>query len=188
MNRKLKVKFRLFQISTYALVFSAIILMAFLTNKYIETLFLFISFVLLRNTFGKTYHSNSFWACIVISIIIFVVAILFMPNKNTSLLACIAFGLIIDFLAYKYKDYEDKKAELTELKKPKPFSVDTCTEDELVERCKALRFSEENTNLAIEFFIKKTKQSLIAERLCIDEKSVQRKKPRLKSKLNMKEP
>lgn len=184
MNRKLKVQFRLFQISTYALVFSAIILMAFLTGKYIETLALFVSFVSLRYAFSKTYHSNSFWACIAISIIIFVIAILFMPNKNTSLLACIAFGLIIDFLAYKYKDYEDKKAELSELKKPKPFSVDTCTEDELVERCKALRFSEENTNLAIEFFIKKTKQSLLAERLCIDEKYVKLKKHRLKQKLN----
>lgn len=184
MNRKLKVKFRLFQISTYALVFSAIILMAFLTSKYIETAFLFVSFVWLRNTFGKTYHSNSFWACIAISIIIFVIAILFMPNKNISILSCISFGLIIGFIAYKYKDYEDKQAELTELKKPKPFSVDTCTEDELVERCKALRFSEENTNLAIEFFIKKTKQSLIAERLCIDEKYVKLKKHRLKQKLN----
>lgn len=184
MNRKLKVKFRLFQISTYALVFSAIILMAFLTGKYIETTGLFIAFVSLRYAFKKTYHSNSFWACIAISIIIFVIAILFMPNKNTSLLACIVFGLMIDFIAYKYKDYEDKIAELTELKKPKPFSVDTCTEDELVERCKALRFSEENTNLAVEFFIKKTKQRLIADKLCLDEKYVKLKKHRLKQKLN----
>ena len=94
------------------------------------------------------------------------------------------YGLMIDYLAYKHKDYEDKRLELTELKKPKPFSVDTCTEDELLERCKTLRFSEENTNLAIEFFIKKTKQSLIAERLCTDEKYVKLKKHRLKQKLN----
>ena len=181
---KLEVQFRLFQISTYALVFSAIILMAFLTGKYIETVGLFVAFVFIRYAFKKTYHSNSFWACIAISIIIFVIAILFMPNKNISLLSCIAFGLIIDFLACKYKDYENKKAELTELKKPKPFSVDTCTEDELVERCKALRFSEENTNLAVEFFIKKTNQRLIADKLCLDEKYVKLKKHRLKQKLN----
>lgn len=184
MSWKLKAQFRLFQISTYALVFSAIILMALLTGKYIETVFLFMSFVLLRNIFGKTYHSNSFWACIAISIIIFVIAILFMPSRHISILGCGIFGFGIDFIAYKYKDYDDKKAELTELKKPKPFSVDTCTEDELIERCKELRFSEENTNLAIEFFIKKTKQSLIAERLCIDEKYVKLKKHRLKQKLN----
>ena len=184
MNRELKVKFRLFQISTYALVFSAIILMAFLTGKYIETTGLFIAFVSLRYAFEKTYHSDSFWACIIISIIVFFIAILFVPDKNISLLACIVFGLIIDFIAYKHKDYADKRAELIELKKPKPFSVDTCTENELIERCKELRFSEENTNLAIEFFIKKTKQSLIAERLCLDEKYVKLKKHRLKQKLN----
>ena len=184
MNRKLKVQFRLFQISTYALVFSAIILMAFLTGKYIETLALFVSFVSLRYAFSKTYHSNSFWACIAISIIIFVIAILFMPSRHISILGCGIFGFGIDFIAYKYKDYEDKKAELTELKKPKPFSVDTCTENELIERCKELRFSEENTNLAIEFFIKKTKQSLIAERLCVDEASIRIRKQRFKQKLN----
>ena len=184
MNRGLKVKFRLFQISTYGIVFSAIFLMALFTGKYIETTGLFIAFVSLRYAFEKTFHSDSFWTCIVISIFVFVVAILFVPDKNISLLSCIVFGLLIDFIAYKYKDYEDKKAELTELKKPKPFSVDTCTEDELVERCKALRFSEENTNLAIDFFIKKTKQSLLAERLCIDEKYVKLKKHRLKQKLN----
>lgn len=119
---KLKIKFRLFQISTYALVFAAIILTALLTGKYIETIGLFISFVAL----------------------------------------------------------------LKELTKPKPFSVDTCTENELIARCKELRLSEENTNLAVEFFIKKTKQSIIANKLCIDEKSVQRKKTRLKAKLNNK--
>lgn len=184
MKLSLRVKFRLFQISTYALVFLAIALMAFLTNKYIETVALFISFVLLRNTFGKTYHSNSFWLCILISIIVFVIAILFIPNKNISLLTCILFGLIIDFIAYKYKDYKDKKIELLEYSKPKLFSVDTCTESELLERCKEIHLSEENTNLAIEFFIKKTKQSIIADRLCIDEQSVKNRKSRLKEKLN----
>ncbi len=186
MLMKLKVKFRLFQISTYALVFAAIILMALLTGKYIETVGLFISFVALRYTFSKTYHSNSFWTCIAISIIIFIIAILFVPKINLSILACIVFGLLIDFIAYKYKDYQDNKAELKELTKPKPFSVDTCTENELIARCKELRLSEENTNLAVEFFIKKTKPSIIANKLCIDEKSVQRKKTRLKAKLNNK--
>lgn len=181
---KLEVQFRLFQISTYSLVFSAIILMALLTGKYIETTFLFIAFVTLRYAFPKTYHANSFWACIAISIIIFVVAIMFVPNKNISILACIIFGLTIDFLAYKYKDYDDKRAELMQLKKPKPFSVDTCTENELIERCRALHLSEENTNLAIEFFIKKTKQSIIAEQLCVDEASIRMRKQRLKQKLN----
>lgn len=83
-------------------------------------------------------------------------------------------------------DYYEQKYERlkSQLEKKKDFSTDTCTEDELLARCKELRFSEENTNLAVEFFIKKTKQSDIADKLCIEEKSVQTRKRRLKQKLN----
>lgn len=179
-----RTKFKLFQISTYAIVFLAIGLMAFLTGKYIETVVLFVSFVWLRYAFPKTYHSNSFWLCILISIIVFIVAILFMPNKHLSLLTCIIFGLIIDYIAYKVKDCCDLKLSIQEFTKPKPFSVDTCTEEELLARCKELHLSEDNTNLAIEFFIKKTKQSILADELNINEKSVQVRKQRLKEKLN----
>ena len=64
------------------------------------------------------------------------------------------------------------------------FDVDFCTKEELINRCAELNFSKENTELAIKFFIEKTKQSLIADELCIDEKSVQERKRRLKQKLN----
>ena len=44
-----------------------------------------------------------------------------------------------------------------QLEKKKEFSLDTCTEEELVARCRELRMSEENTNLCIELFIKENK-------------------------------
>lgn len=72
------------------------------------------------------------------------------------------------------------------LEKKKEFSVDACTEEELVERCKELRLSEENTRLAVEFFIKKTKQSKIADELRVEEHAVSTRKLRLKHKLNKK--
>lgn len=54
----------------------------------------------------------------------------------------------------------------------KPFNVDTCSKDELILRCKQIRLSSHNTDLAVAFFIDKTKQSIIAEQLCIDEKTL----------------
>ena len=174
-----RVKFLLFQAATYGIVFATIALMAVVTGKYIETIGLFVSFVALRNEFGKTWHSKSFWRCIFISCVIFVVAIGFVPNKGVSIFACVAFGLCIDYLAYKYKDYDDIRCQLF-----KPFSVDTCTMGELLTRCREIGLSEENTNLAIEFFIKKTKQSIIAQMLCIEEHAVTTRKLRLKKKLN----
>lgn len=79
------------------------------------------------------------------------------------------------------KEYNDIIDMLTY---DKSFDVDLCTKDELISRCKELNLSEENTELALKFFIEKTKQSIIADELCIDEKSVQERKRRLKQKLN----
>lgn len=174
-----KVKFRLFQISTYGIVFATIALMALITGKYIETIGLFVSFVALRYAFEKTWHSKNFYMCILISCIVFVTGISFVPNKGVSLLSCVAFGLLIDFLAYKYKDYEDIRCQLY-----KPFNVDFCSEQELIHRCHEIGLSEENTKLAIEFFIKKTKQREIAKLLCVEEHAVSTRKLRLKKKLN----
>ena len=174
-----RVKFRLFQLSTYGIVFATIALMAVITGKYIETIGLFVSFVALRNDFGKTWHSKRFWRCIYISCIVFVFSIGFVPNKGVSILACIAFGLCIDYVAYKYKDYEDIRLELY-----KPFNVDTCTRAELLTRCREVGLSEENTELAVEFFITKTKQRIIADRLCVTEEAVHKRKLRLRKKLN----
>ncbi len=176
-----KIKFRLFQAYHYGIFFFALAIMAFLTGKYLETCGMFVSFFALRYTFEKTWHSKSFKICILVSVLIFVIAITFVPNKNTSLLSCVVFGLIIDYLAYKYKDYEDIRLELN-----KPFNVDTCTEAELLTRCREIGLSEENTNLAIEFFIKKTKQRTIAEMLCVEEHAISTRKLRLKQKLNKK--
>lgn len=76
------------------------------------------------------------------------------------------------------------KEIITMLETDNSFDVDLCTKEELINRCAELNFSKENTELAIKFFIEKTKQSLIADELCIDEKSVQRRKIRMKHKLN----
>lgn len=66
----------------------------------------------------------------------------------------------------------------------KKFDVETCTTEELLKRCRALRFSAQNVSLAVIFFILKTPHKDIADRFCIDEKSVTMRKWRMKNKLN----
>ena len=66
----------------------------------------------------------------------------------------------------------------------KKFDVDTCTTRELLQRCFALRFSAQNVTLAVKFFILKTPHKEIADKFCIDEKSVTMRKWRMKIKLN----
>lgn len=62
--------------------------------------------------------------------------------------------------------------------------TDSCTEAELLARCAQLRFSEENTCLAVAFFIKKTRQKVIADDLGILPESVAIRKYRMKRILN----
>ena len=54
----------------------------------------------------------------------------------------------------------------------KNFEVNNCTEEELLYRCKSLHFSEENTLLAVDFFIKKKRHKALADKLGILPESV----------------
>lgn len=83
-----------------------------------------------------------------------------------------------DFYEIHYKQLKQK------LEQQKTFNVDTCTEIELRTRCHELRLSETNEELAVAFFIKKTKHSIIADELCINEKSVTMRKRRMREQLN----
>lgn len=70
-------------------------------------------------------------------------------------------------------------------KRPKsqPFNIYNCTEEELRDQCKKRHFSRENTDLAVSFFVNREKHSDIADRLYIDEKSVTKRKQRMRAKL-----
>lgn len=126
--------------------------------------------------------------CRLITSVVFFFGVSFILPLALSLFSAIPICYFISWVGFTKKQadyYELKYYRLKEeLEKKCEFNTDTCTENELIERCKELRFSEENTLLAIEFFIKKTKQSEIANKLCVDEHAVSTRKLRLKKKLN----
>lgn len=101
----------------------------------------------------------------------------------SGVVLCVITLCIIVFLKQLSLKLEYKRI-IDALEFDNSFDVDFCTKEELLNRCAELNFNKENTELAIKFFIEKTKQSEIADELCIDEKSVQTRKRRLKQKLN----
>lgn len=165
----------------------AVFSIALLFGKILECLIILSSYFLLRYKFDKTFHSANMWICIALSILMCWAMIAVTLPISVSILSGVVVGLIDCYLLYKVRDYFDMRDEIAEIYKPKPFNVNTCTEAELLERCQELRLSQENTELAIDFFIRKIKQSVIADKLCVDEKSVTMRKQRLKQKLNSKE-
>lgn len=168
----------------------AIFLPAFILNKLVEGVIFFICHWLIREQFPKQYHHIIPATCRLITSVVFFFGVSFMLPFVLSLFSAIPINYFIGWVGFTKKqadDYETKYLRLKrELEKKKTFSTDTCTETELIERCKELRFSEENTNLAIEFFIRKTKQSEIAYKLCVEEHAISTRKLRLKKKLNNK--
>lgn len=175
-------------IMAVAVSFIAIFVPAFIFEKYIEGVFFFICHWLIREQFPRQYHHIVPQMCRLITSVIFFFGVSFMLPISVSLFFAIPICYFISWVGFTKKQadvYELKYKRLKEqLEKNKEFNTDTCTEQELIDRCKELKFSEENIDLCIKLFIKKTKQSIIADELCIEEKSVQMRKLRLKQKLN----
>lgn len=152
---------------------------------------LIVAFRLTRIRIEKKYavlHCATVSACIFISTMICWFGLYLSLPMGVSLISNIIVGVIFAIITWKIQEVIDMKANYETLKEKleenKVFNTETCTREELIARCKELRFSKDNTELAIKFFIDKTKQSIIADELCVDEKSVQMRKRRLKIKLN----
>ena len=166
----------------------AIFLPAWIFNKWFEGIIFFICHWLIREQFPKQYHHIIPSMCRVITSVVFFFGVSFILPFTLSLLSAIPINYFIGWVGFTKKQadtYQTKYERLkAKLEKDDNFLVDYCTETELIRRCNQINLSKENTELAIEFFIKKTKQSDIADKLCIDEASVRIRKHRLKEKLN----
>lgn len=166
----------------------AIFIPSIILDKIIEGVFFFICHWLIREQYPKQYHHVIPSICRIITASVFFFGVCFVLPFSLSLFSAIPINYFVGWVGFTKKqadDFEVKYLRLkNQLEKENAFNVDNCTEESLIERCKELGFNEENTSLAIEFFIKKTKQSKIADLLFIDEKSVQTKKRRFRKKLN----
>lgn len=168
----------------------AIFLPSFILNKWIEGVAFFICHWLIREQFPKQYHCTSHSMCRLITSVVFFFGVSFCLPLALSLFSAIPICYFISWVGFTKKqadDFEIKYERLKqELEKKSEFNTDTCTETELISRCNELHFSKDKTELAIEFFINKTKQSELADKFCVEEKSIQQSKRRLKQKLNNK--
>ena len=205
MDRKIKITrgqyaalSKVYRFGGFAIILGLLMGFAWLIGKPIEFLCVFLPYFATKGLYARQFHARSLKECFVLSLIVFGFITVFCVSHETSLMFAVLIGLVIAFISgkigdvqLKLKDYEYIEPRYnwllrfyTKATEERPFNVEDCTEEELKERCKALHLSAENTELAIEFFVRKTKHKIIAERLCIDEKSVTTRKKRLKAKLN----
>ena len=204
MDRKIKITrgqyaalSKVYRFGGFAIILGLLMGFAWLIGKPIEFVLIFLPYFCAKGLYERQFHSRSLRECFALSLIVFALALMACVPSGESIMFSVVLGLAIAFISYKVgviqfklKDYEYIEPRYNELvafyenaTKSKPFDVNACTEEELRKRCAELHFSYDNTELAVEFFIRKTKQSIIADRLCIDEKSVTTRKKRLKAKL-----
>jgi hypothetical protein len=166
----------------------AIFVPALIFGKWIEAVVFFFCHWFIREQFPKQYHHIVPAMCRLITSVVFFFGVSFVLPLSLSLFSAIPINYFIGWVGFtkKQADYYEVKFERLrkQLEEKSRFSTDNCTLEQLLERCREIGLSEENTNLAIELFIKKTKQSEIAELLCVEEHAVSTRKLRLKKKLN----
>lgn len=180
---KLKIeKFVKEQLWQIVFIIAVIASFAFFFGKEIEAFCFCVAHFTIRPKFDKQYHKPTTYGCLFLTSGILFISIMVAMPLTTSLLSTIPLAFFVAWVGYVVQD----RLDLKELLLPKPFNVNTCTKSELIKRCEDLKFSQTNTELAVEFFIDKTPQKVIADRLSIDEKSVTTRKKRMKEKLNNK--
>ena len=190
-KEKVSLGFRIFLILIELLFFGAVLGGAWMMDKTLLAPPLIVAFRWSRVKIEEKFavlHCATISACILASTAICWFGLYLSLPISISLISNVVVGVIFAVITWKIQEVIDMKAEYLAMKEKleanKVFNTETCTREELIARCNELHLSKENIELAIKFFIDKVKQSEIADELCIEEKSVQMRKRRLKQKLN----
>lgn len=149
----------------YLLVFSIMAVIAYAYNVLLEGTVLFVSFHYIRYSFPKTYHSNGFYTCILISL---TTAWLIIPRVlpfQYSIFSCLLLGWLVGYYAYRVQDdidmFNNKINELqniidkfSHIPKINPYALD---EEDLYDHCRSLGLDDEYCKIANMFIYQKLK-------------------------------
>lgn len=190
-NEELSLGFKVYSVIVHSVTVLFILVGAWFIDKFLLAPPLIIALYSARikiQTKYDVFHLSSVTLCMILSIAVCCFGLYLSLPIGISLISNIIVGVLFAILSWKIQEIIDMEAEYQKLKEKlesnKVFNTDKCSKEELIKRCKELGLTKDNTELAIKFFIDKTKQSEIADDLCINEKSVQMRKQRLKQKLN----
>ena len=115
MGRHEKILFTIFVIVTQGLQFLAVYSIAFLNQRAIEFLFIFLSFQFNRAVFGKSYHADKLSKCTLTTLVIFYFLTSGVFSLNVSLFIAPLFGVYLSYLLNQIQELIDNQ------KVPKTF-------------------------------------------------------------------
>lgn len=117
-----------------------VIVISILFHKPIELVFLFVSFVGLRYTFPKTFHSTKY-KCIFYSIMMFTGMLFIVLPITLSLISSVFVACFSCYILYVIKDYQD-------LKEKSAKTLKEMTQEEFEQHCKHKNLTIQETMIA----------------------------------------
>lgn len=124
-----------------------------------EMLIVYTCFFLFRTKFDKQYHALTSWGCTFITMIVFYVVSVTIPNKSISLLIVILFTYFINLMSFYARDYLDLKDKF---KAKKVKITKGMNKDELLKICEMNNLSELETNILTYFYCERLSLTAIS--------------------------
>lgn len=91
-------------------IFQALLILTicyFIKNTLLNVILIFISFTVLRKTFGKSYHADTIIKCTTLSAVLFITATELSLDINISLLSSIIIGVFLAYAMHVYYFYDN---------------------------------------------------------------------------------
>lgn len=185
---KLRIKFYAFKYGLYAFIFLMIGAFAFLLDKHIEAIFLFVSYVFLRYKFPTTFHHpNAYW-CVFWSIISFWLCIVATLPLNLSILSSIIVALVLCYILFKIQQSldirEENKKLKEELDKSKQFSIYDCSKDEFIAYCLNNKVRRDRIDYVWDILRSQMSVNDLADKYVVEPSTIKQDRWRYKKKLN----
>ena len=132
--------------------FILIFLFAWFNSCIFEMIIVYVCFLYFRTRFTKQFHALTSWGCTLITIIVYYLISLWIPNKSTTLLLIIIFTYFINYISYTYRDYLD-------FLKIKEFKIYRGMSKKLLtEKCEMFELTDVETKVLTMYYCDKLKR------------------------------
>lgn len=156
-----------------------------LNNKLIELIVMLLIFWIGRKILCKSWHSDDLWKCSTITFVSFYILTLVpFVSFEISLLAGISLSAMFVFILYKLAEFEENYGKLKDIyNRFYSFDLMKCTENEILERCKIVGMSKDDTSIVLDIFYHQIPIKELSKKLHMTTNSLRNKKTKLKKRL-----
>lgn len=184
-----------YRIGGFTLIFGVLAAFSFLINRIVEFAIMFLAYFISKQKYGVQYHAKSMKNCLLLSLVIFGLAVsLCLPRYYSAIFAGFV-GLTAAYLSYhagiiqfKLADYAYIAPRYNALiEKYTAFSVRTATAEEVKERCRLAKLNNSGTEFCLraftDYYGRHFTEKELAAHYCIELQSVKNKKAYYRKKL-----